>query len=60
MPHSVFFHGGYAIHGTYETRNLGLPVSHGCVRLHPQDAATFFAMVQEAGLANTRIIVVDN
>jgi lipoprotein-anchoring transpeptidase ErfK/SrfK len=57
MPYSVFFHGGYAIHGTYETRNLGRPVSHGCVRLHPQDAATFFAMVKEVGAGNTRIVV---
>jgi lipoprotein-anchoring transpeptidase ErfK/SrfK len=57
MPHSVFFHGGYAIHGTYETRNLGRPASHGCIRLHPEDAARFFAMVQEAGLGNTRIVV---
>lgn len=57
MPHSVFFHGGYAIHGTYSTRYLGRPASHGCVRLHPSDAATFFAMVKEAGPSNTRIVV---
>lgn len=57
MPHSVFFHGGYAIHGTYETRNLGRPVSHGCIRLHPAHAATFFAMVKEVGPGNTRIVV---
>ena len=23
MPHSIFFHGGYAIHGSYETKYLG-------------------------------------
>jgi lipoprotein-anchoring transpeptidase ErfK/SrfK len=57
MPYSVFFHGGYAIHGTYETRNLGRPVSHGCVRLRPEHAATFFAMVKEVGRGNTRIVV---
>ena len=57
MPWSVFFHGGYAIHGTYETRNLGQPVSHGCVRLRPEHAATFFAMVKEAGRGNTSIVV---
>ena len=57
MPYSVFFHGGYAIHGTYETRNLGRPVSHGCVRLRPEHAATFFAMVKEAGRGNTSIVV---
>jgi lipoprotein-anchoring transpeptidase ErfK/SrfK len=57
MPYSVFFHGGYAIHGTYETRNLGRPASHGCVRLHPRDAAIFFAMVKDVGPGNTRIVV---
>jgi lipoprotein-anchoring transpeptidase ErfK/SrfK len=29
MPYSVFFYGGYAIHGTNEIRNIGRPVSHG-------------------------------
>jgi lipoprotein-anchoring transpeptidase ErfK/SrfK len=57
MPYSIFFHGGYAIHGTYETRSLGRPASHGCVRLLPRNAATFFAMVKEAGPSNTRIVV---
>jgi lipoprotein-anchoring transpeptidase ErfK/SrfK len=57
MPYSIFFHGGYAIHGTYETRSLGRPASHGCVRLHPGDAATLFAMVRAVGPNNTRIVV---
>ena len=35
MPHSIFFHRGYAIHGTYHISRLGGPASHGCVRLHP-------------------------
>jgi hypothetical protein len=29
------------------------------VRLHPQDAATFFAMVKEIGPRNTRIFVMN-
>ena len=57
MPHSIFFHGGYAIHGSYEIRRLGGPASHGCVRLHPADAATLFALVNSEGSANTRIVV---
>ena len=40
MPHSIFFHGGYAIHGSYETKYLGRPASHGCVRLHPSNAGS--------------------
>jgi len=58
MPHSVFFHGGYAIHGTTEIKNLGRPASHGCVRLHPDNAATLFNLVRRYGSANTRIVVV--
>lgn len=57
MPYSVFFHGGFAIHGTGAVRNLGRPASHGCVRLHPANAATFYTMVNEVGFGNTRIVV---
>ena len=39
MPYSIFFDGGYAIHGSYEIKHLGRPASHGCVRLHPDNAA---------------------
>ena len=39
MPYAVFFKGGYAIHGTFETKRLGRPASHGCVRLDPRTAA---------------------
>ncbi|HMN71078.1 MAG TPA: L,D-transpeptidase [Rhodoblastus sp.] len=49
MPHSIFFRGGYAIHGTYATSQLGSPASHGCIRLSPANAAALFAMVQQEG-----------
>ena len=39
MPYSVFFRGGYAIHGTTAVGALGRPASHGCIRLHPANAA---------------------
>ena len=57
MPHSIFFHRGYAIHGTYHISRLGGPASHGCVRLHPGNAATLFALVSRAGLSNTSILI---
>jgi len=57
MPWSVFYHGGYAIHGTNAVRRLGTPASHGCVRLHTANAAKFYALVKQVGPANTRIIV---
>ncbi len=49
MPHSIFFRGGYAIHGTYATSALGRPASHGCIRLAPGNAAKLFQMVQREG-----------
>ncbi|AVA21892.1 L,D-transpeptidase [Rhizobium sp. LEGMi198b] len=57
MPYAVFFNGGYAVHGTYELKHLGRPASHGCVRLEPRNAATFFSMASQVGLSNTRIII---
>lgn len=57
MPHSVFFHGGYAIHATYATGALGRPASHGCVRLSPSHAKTFYRLVGRHGKARTRITV---
>lgn len=49
MPHAIFFNGGYAIHGSYETRWLGRPASHGCVRLSPAHAALLYDMVKREG-----------
>jgi L,D-transpeptidase catalytic domain len=49
MPHSIFFAGGYAIHGTYETAHLGRPASHGCIRLSPSHAAVLYQLVKEEG-----------
>lgn len=57
MPYSVFFLGGYAIHGTTEISKLGRPVSHGCIRLHPRNAKTFFDLVDETPWGNTAIVI---
>ncbi len=59
MPFSVFFKGGYAIHATDYVRSLGRPASHGCVRLHPRNAARLFSLVQKYGMQRTRITLVD-
>jgi hypothetical protein len=56
MPHSIFFDGGYAIHGSYEIGRLGTPASHGCIRLHPNNATTLYNLVQ-ANRGATRIVV---
>jgi hypothetical protein len=49
MPYSIFFRGGYAIHGTYATGALGSPASHGCVRLAPGNAKRLYEIVQSEG-----------
>jgi len=58
MPSSIFFHGGYAIHGTDAIADLGQPASHGCVRLHPDNAAMLFELVR-AHVEDTEIIVTE-
>jgi lipoprotein-anchoring transpeptidase ErfK/SrfK len=57
MPYSVFFRGGYAIHGTSHVKALGRPASHGCVRLQTANAARFYSLVRQAGSRNTRIVI---
>ena len=57
MPYSIFYRGGYAIHGTHNINRLGSPASHGCVRLHMSNARELFGLVQEFGKAATQIVI---
>lgn len=57
MPYSVFFYHGYAIHGTTAIKNLGRPASHGCVRLHPDNAKRLFSLIAENGKQNAKIVI---
>jgi hypothetical protein len=58
MPYSIFFTSeGHAIHGSYETRNLGRRASHGCVRISPSNASRLFALVKREGVSNARVVV---
>jgi lipoprotein-anchoring transpeptidase ErfK/SrfK len=57
MPYSIFFRGGYAVHGTNHIRALGRRASHGCIRLHPVHAARLYSLVRRHGKKNTRIII---
>ncbi|WP_309666493.1 L,D-transpeptidase [Tabrizicola sp.] len=58
MPYAIFYDGHYAIHGTDQTDRLGKPASHGCVRLHPDNARILFGMVRAEGMENTRVVIV--
>jgi hypothetical protein len=56
MPHSIFFTKiGHAIHGTDSESKLGIPVSHGCVRLSRANASTLYALVEQQGVLNTTV-----
>ena len=58
MPHTIFFDvRGHAVHGFFDVKHLGLPVSHGCVRLSPANAAAPFDLVNAEGMNQTTIVV---
>lgn len=57
MPYAIFYSGNYAIHGTDQIKRLGQPASHGCVRLHPDNARILFRMVQAEGKENMRVVI---
>ena len=58
MPYSIFFTKiGHAIHGTNEQRNLGRPVSHGCVRMSVKNAAALWELVKQQKMANTTVVL---
>ena len=58
MPHAIFIDlKGHAIHGFFDVKHLGLPVSHGCIRLSPDHAATLFELVKKEGMANTKVAI---
>ncbi len=58
MPWAIFYDGNYAIHGTDQIKRLGKPASHGCVRLHPDNAKILFKMVKWEGKENMRVEIV--
>lgn len=59
MPYAVFIQGGYAIHGTPRGNwaKLGQRNSHGCIRLHPDNAYIFNRLVRKHGISNVWITV---
>jgi len=59
MYFAIFYDGDYAIHATDAVSRLGRPASAGCVRLDEENASLLFAMVQEQGMENMRVVVTD-
>ncbi|MEI7473028.1 MAG: L,D-transpeptidase [Chitinophagaceae bacterium] len=61
MPYAVFLRDGYAIHGTTlgNFKKLGTRASHGCIRIHPDNALIFYSLVKKVGLSQTWVTVRD-
>ena len=58
LPYLTFIgRDGTAIHGTYLTKKLGRPASHGCIRLSISNAAKFYKLVEQHGFWSTNVIV---
>lgn len=53
MPYCMFFHGGYALHGSYDVP--GYNASHGCVRLFVEDAQ--WLNTEFVNVGNTKVII---
>lgn len=62
MPYAVFIKGGYAIHGTTPGNysKLGTVASHGCIRLHPDNAIVLYELIKLIGLSDTWVSVRDS
>jgi hypothetical protein len=65
MPFAMFIKGGFAIHGTTGDDTWGnisklgtKPLSHGCVRIHSENAQRLNGLVKKYGAANTWVRVV--
>ncbi|MBV7339744.1 LysM peptidoglycan-binding domain-containing protein [Chloroflexi bacterium TSY] len=43
VPWVMYFHQGYAIHGTYWHNNFGTPMSHGCVNMRIDEAKFLYS-----------------
>ena len=53
VPWTMYYSGGFAIHGAYWHNNFGTPVSHGCVNLRVPEAQALF----EWASVGTEVIV---
>jgi L,D-transpeptidase ErfK/SrfK len=47
--------GAYLIHGTNRPAGVGMQVTHGCIRMFPEDIAEFYRLVP----VNTKVNLID-
>ena len=56
VPWTMYYSGGFAIHGAYWHNNFGTPVSHGCVNLRVPEAKALY----EWAAMGTEVVVTSN
>lgn len=52
VPHTMFYSGDFAIHGTYWHHSFGTKMSRGCINLDPRDAEWLFNFSEVGTLVN--------
>ena len=52
VPYTMYFYGGYGIHGTYWHSNFGQPMSAGCINLPTAEAEWLFHWASVGTLVN--------
>ncbi|MEW5859743.1 MAG: L,D-transpeptidase [Cyanobacteriota bacterium] len=53
VPYTMYYSGGYAIHGAYWHNRFGTPVSHGCVNLPVGQARKLYSFASHG----TKVVV---
>ena len=54
VPYTMYYSGGYALHGTYWHSNFGRPMSHGCVNLPTTEARWLYEWTPVGTLVTVR------
>jgi lipoprotein-anchoring transpeptidase ErfK/SrfK len=54
VPYTMYYSGGYALHGTYWHHNFGRPMSHGCVNLPTPEARWLYEWAPVGTLVTVR------
>ena len=54
VPYTMYYSGGYALHGTYWHSNFGRPMSHGCVNLPTAEARWLYEWAPIGTLVTVR------
>ncbi len=54
VPYTMYYSGGYALHGTYWHSNFGRPMSHGCVNLPTTEARWLYEWAPVGTLVTVR------